>query len=595
MLVGKLVKDPLIFQYYKINIYIILFKLNKHLVCYIIFIMGIPLFFKILSEKYDNCILEELTDINALFIDMNGIIHPCASRAIDENYSHKFKAEYEQRIFVEIENELKKICALTNPEFIYMAVDGVAPVAKMKQQRSRRYKTVLLQKEMDDIHTACNIPINADVWDKNCISPGTEFMNNLSKYLKNVIFNDPYYDKINIILDDSLNPGEGEHKLINFIKKHEFDQSKNIVIHGLDADLIMLSMASHQNNIYLLRDQYEKTIFYDIDTMKLNILQDFKDRYFNGNSNGHINSDRYIDIINDYIFICFFLGNDFLPHILGIDLRYNGLDFVMDHYVQSYNITNSTLTNRSGLNTRVIKVFLSKLSGHIDKQVQFIFNKRRKLRKYFKVIADTDYDNYLEKLNNRPIIKNEEEEYIMNNNHYIKKWPNRYYKIINGEIDRDNIDNMCHNYIEGLLWVYKYYTEGCTNWKWKYEYHNGPLLGDLFKYLYNNVGDINKEFKLPKTKAYHHNVQLLSILPITSLTDDLKMIAKETDINYMYPDEYKLNSIFKRYYWECEPILPNFNIDKVKLAISKKNKKLLKTENSGLIFKNKVIGTYTIT
>jgi 5'-3' exoribonuclease 2 len=34
----------------------------------------------------------------------------------------------------------------------------------------------------------------------------------------------------------------------------------------------------------------------------------------------------------DYCFICFFLGNDFLPHLPGVDIRTNGMEIVMKSY-----------------------------------------------------------------------------------------------------------------------------------------------------------------------------------------------------------------------------------------------------------------------
>ena len=104
---------------------------------------------------------------------------------------------------------------------MYIAIDVIPPKGKMKQQRMRRHKSVLEGKP----------------WDTNAISPGTYFMNQLNHCLKSFT-NDSVKQ---IIISDSTERGEGEHKILQYIKKNDIQQS---VIYGLDADLIMLSMVS---------------------------------------------------------------------------------------------------------------------------------------------------------------------------------------------------------------------------------------------------------------------------------------------------------------------------------------------------------------
>ena len=69
-------------------------------------------------------------------------------------------------------------------KLIYMSIDGVAPRAKMEQQRLRRFKSIKEKKMKKDILNKYNIEsIN---FDTNCITPGTIFMYKLSKYLENL-------------------------------------------------------------------------------------------------------------------------------------------------------------------------------------------------------------------------------------------------------------------------------------------------------------------------------------------------------------------------------------------------------------------------
>ena len=160
--------------------------------------MGIPLFFKTLSEKYDDSLIEEIDNTNKffLFLDMNCLIHPCCRKVLDDDYSNTRKFKYEQRMLNEIKTYLKLVIEYCNPDFIYMAIDGVAPCAKMTQQRLRRFKTILEKKEINKIKTELNMEYSQESWDTNAISPGTDFMINLTKSLDNFIKTDKVFKNI---------------------------------------------------------------------------------------------------------------------------------------------------------------------------------------------------------------------------------------------------------------------------------------------------------------------------------------------------------------------------------------------------------------
>ena len=96
------------------------------------------------------------------------------------------------------------------------------------------------------------------------------------------------------------------------------------------SDLIQLSLVSHKENIVLLRETTEYNIentkgeyvYLKIDDLKKHLIDSLKIR-------------RIIDkekIIDDYIFICFLLENDFMNHIPSLSLRYGGHDVLIDTY-----------------------------------------------------------------------------------------------------------------------------------------------------------------------------------------------------------------------------------------------------------------------
>jgi 5'-3' exoribonuclease 2 len=532
--------------------------------------MGIPLFFKTMSSKYDNIVLDDIkNNNNALFFDLNCLVHPCARRIVEHFYT-KDKNKLESKICIEVNCYIKKIVEIVDPKFIYIAIDGVAPFAKMTQQRTRRFKTILEKKEINTIRKKEGME-ETNQWDTNAISPGTEFMKKLSLSINQFINTDVIFSNIDVIFSDSSEPGEGEHKIIHFIKLNTVPG--NIIVYGLDADLIMLSLTCGKDKIYLLREQItagkvdeNKFIYVTIDILKKNLINDFIDRFYIDQKCANIEIKH--DIISDYVFICFFLGNDFLPHILSLDLRHQGLDIIMDIYIYIYNLLGEPFTQNRTINTQFLKLFIKKLSEIENKTVTDIFTKRGKQNKYFKIRADTEYDRKLELLNNKPILDMEKEFTITRENHRSSSWRNRYnYHCLKADTQHE-IDTICHNYLEGIHWTHDYYFKTCPSWLWKYDHLYAPTLYDLNRYMESH--DIMFNFK--KDKPVKPEIQLLCILPKNSINLLPKKYQKYmVDINcgllHLYPEKYELSYYFKRYYWECVPILPPITKDLIKLIV----------------------------
>ena len=115
------------------------------------------------------------------------------------------------------------------------------------------------------------------------------------------------------------------------------------------------------------------------------------------------------------------------------------------------------------------------------------------------------------------------------------------------------------NYLEGLEWNFKYYNEGCPDWKWKYNYKYPPLLEDLYKFIpYFDTEFINKKVDDPVRPL----VQLSYVLPRNSLHLLPPSIYEKLIIHHSewYRLDYDILWAYCKYFWESHIVLPSIDI-----------------------------------
>ncbi|KAL5970272.1 5'-3 exoribonuclease 1 [Taenia solium] len=208
--------------------------------------MGVPKFYRWISQRYPciNQILrpDEVVLIDHLYLDLNGIIH--SSSHCDDADSDAYN---EDTVFQTIANYVKHIICLIRPQkTIFLAVDGVAPRAKMTQQRARRFvgsknlAAKLQKRRMKEPEFDENT-----VFDPNVISPGTKFMENLHEYFKMFITEqiaaDPLWRRVDVIYSGHDAPGEGEQKIREYMLYQrtlpQYRPNERHCLYGMDADL----------------------------------------------------------------------------------------------------------------------------------------------------------------------------------------------------------------------------------------------------------------------------------------------------------------------------------------------------------------------
>ena len=523
--------------------------------------MGIPSYFSYIIKNYPNIIRNlQFFKTNAgfqhLLMDCNSIIYDSVNKMnTNDEYKDISIPDFENIIIENVISGIEKYIALVQPtDSVYIAFDGVAPFAKMQQQKTRRYKT----QYMVDLGLQ-----KKSKWNTSAITPGTPFMELLSKRIAmHFKYNEGKYNLKRIMCSGSNDIGEGEHKLTEYIRDSRI-QNDNIALYGLDADLIMLSIfhLKYCKNIWVFREAPEfikssipveakggimDLYFLDIDLLSNSIVTEMNCSF----------PDKHR--VYDYVFLCFLLGNDFLPHFPAMNIRTHGIDVLMNIYRMHigkhpdyYFISKDTYS----IHWKHVGTFISEIAK-LEKDL--LINEYSVRDKFDKrsMPASTDEEK-LEVTLNLPILCRAEEKYICPTE---KGWEKRYYKtLFHEEYSIVFLKNLCINYLEGLEWVFKYYSRGCPDWKWKYNYHYPPLFNDLRKY----IPHFETDFIHSKSSfAFSPQTQLSFVMPYSQLELLPQPICKFLKTNYaeLYPTNYKFQWSFCRYFWESHPILPDIPI-----------------------------------
>ena len=408
--------------------------------------MGIPSYFSYIIKNYTN-IIRNLQSFQPgafdhLYMDCNSIIYDSYYNILkSDKVNVNDHVELENAIIQQVIQKIEHyIHYLTPKQTVFIAFDGVAPFAKMEQQRTRRNKG----------HFISKIPLfsKESTWELSSITPGTNFMNNLSQMInQHFKHSENKYNVKNIIISCSDERGEGEHKLFSHLRANSFEND-NVAVYGLDSDLIMLSVfhLKYCKNIYIFREapeflknsipvdcQGEEPHFVDIQYLGQGILSHM----------GCAHSS--IRRLYDYVFICFFLGNDFLPHFPAMNIRTHGIDVLLEiynKYVGSY-ADAYFISENGNIQWKYVSKFVNEIAKREHEylvQEYFVRDKYERFR--FPENTDEEKKKAFE---NTPIVYRAEEKYICPSEQY---WDKRYYQaLFKTEKNASFMKTLCNNYL----------------------------------------------------------------------------------------------------------------------------------------------------
>ncbi|KAF3335491.1 5'-3' exoribonuclease 4-like isoform X1 [Carex littledalei] len=604
--------------------------------------MGIPTFYRWLLDRYPRSIVyvkeespkvvngEEVPiditgpnpnaiEFDNLYLDLNGIIHPCfhpEDRPPPSSYDEVYKA-----IFKYIDH----IFSLIRPrKLLFIAIDGVAPRAKMNQQRSRRYRTArdaadaaaMAEKSKDEYGTACEKLVPEDKikkMDSNVITPGTEFMASLSValqyYIRLRLNTDPGWRGIKVILSDANVPGEGEHKVAAYIRDQRnlpgFDPNTRHCLYGLDADLIMLALATHEIHFSVLREvivfRGKQNENRDRDgNMKRSAVQNSKIKEAKEEDFDFIKRIRfqfvhiwilreYLDfelripeasmktnlerLIDDFVFMCLFVGNDFLPHIPTLEITEGAIDLLIKVYKKEFNKMGGYLTNSCEVDLGRVEHFLQALGSHeaaiLRRRLQVKWEKDTLFGKDACETGGDDGMGWMDGPDKPKLVSKDMSQKVLSNAERKEDkartveegWKERYYceKFdVDTPNDRTKLkDHAVQKYVEGICWFMHYYYQGICSWQWFYPYYYAPFSSD-----FTNLKNLDISFTMGK--PFKPFDQLLGVLPAASayalpLSYRKLMTDTSSSIIDFYPQDFALDLNGKRFFWQAVCKLPFIN------------------------------------
>ncbi|KAL0369492.1 UNVERIFIED_CONTAM: 5'-3' exoribonuclease 4 [Sesamum angustifolium] len=506
--------------------------------------MGVPSFYRWLVNKYPKTVSEAVEERGAqvdctlpnptglefdnFYLDMNGIIHPCFHP--DDDVSFPFLL-------------VLKFLGLTFSSFLRQLMtrySGEEMEEKLRQEFEKNGKPVLPKQE-------------SQVADSNVITPGTEFMYILSGKLQSYIrlrrSENPAWGDIKVILSDGNVPGEGNTRLwpsFGLSARHPdtiqipgtaFMACSSLkLILMQDADLIMLALTTHEIHFSILREEVisvesrfspESTLEQSLRKAESEKLASRMEAVFVTNKKQHyqflnvwvlreyLAFDLAVSgpeklgcdlerIIDDFIFMCFLAGNDFLPHMPSLEIHEGCIDLLMHVYKKEFQ-------NLGG--------YLVDMQRAGDKKGAYI--KLKRVERYILLVGAY-------------------EEKIFSKRAELRE---RKLRRILAE-DKDAVAKYC----EGLCWVLLYYFSGVPSWTWFYPYHYGPLASDV-------KGLSQTKLRFQKGSPFKPLDQLMGVLPPGSahaLPSAYKGLVVDENSNIIdfYPTEFETDIEGKRFTWQ---------------------------------------------
>lgn len=499
-----------------------------------------------------------------LALDLNCAIYHCVRlQQTATPYTDAIASKWELDLVTRVLAYIRQLDKHVGAETLYIAVDGVAPLAKLKQQRMRRFKSAKTADDEARIKAEAQGRryIASPRWDTNAITPGTAFMDHLTVALHELTRNK------RIIVSPADEPGEGEQKLMDYIRSNEITDA---VVYGLDADLIVLALfqyAHYGTRVDLFREETEfgggvkrdslgaeQYLYLDMSKLAAALFA----------AHGrHEGGQTQTAFLCDFVGVMNLLGNDFVPHGMALKIKDNGIERLLE-YLQELREPLVLVGEKITYNVPVLLDLCKRLA---DTEAEDVLKSvAKKLTQRIGTMGGDAVERALARAQDAPLEWREDEVLVKrvsngDRQQYVLKpdWTTLYDEKALGGVSATKAAEV---YCESLGWTLAYYTGEAVDREWMYPWLLPPRWQTIVDWL-----EAKGSVPVPRTTRAELKPleQLALVLPESSfrlLPSEYKDMMKAHP--YAWPTEWSVASFGKRFLWECEPQIPLLRPDQIR-------------------------------
>jgi 5'-3' exonuclease len=513
--------------------------------------MGGPLYYKFLCRHHPGALVHRPPRVECLYLDFNGLVHQCVAESLPSRQPEQPALVSDTAIVQRVLAAMHRILRICCPRRLVVAMDGVPPLAKMAQQRKRRFM---------------NLSVDSG-WDTNAISPGTPFMRNLADAVRHTF---PA-----AVVSDTLDPGEGEQKIRQQLQDL-LQQPPPLglplpgggggahVVYCCDADLVQLCLL-------LCPCWFPLMLMWPLGAWG---------RFCNRHRHTFLDVRRLAQLLfvdssspptdtacfthraaRDHILLFALFGNDIVPGLPCLHLDDHDVQLVQSIYLQHIRGAGAWLVEAVegdehvtwGVSRPALLALLTRLQPH--ERACMTHKHEAFVRRGCPAGTASCYEALHPR--RQPAWRTAFYQLVLHSTSAI-------LPVVDGgpAAAPAAIKQVCHEFMASLDWLAAYYFHSGASPSWMYPFTHGPLVGDLVHYLNDQPKRRKCANHSRPAAAVSPDLHLLVVLPPSSahLLPDPRWRAVHSDpvlgCQYMYPTHFTVVKYLKFAPCTYEPLLP---------------------------------------